>query len=77
MFLARETTAASLPELGRAFRRDHSSVLYAIRKFRVDLAQDPCAMAALEFLRRRLEEQQHREERLFMQLPALQQASGR
>jgi hypothetical protein len=51
-----------------------ASVLYAIRKFRVDLAQDPCAMAALEFLRRRLEERQHREKSLLLQLPALQQA---
>ena len=77
MFLARERTAASLPELGRAFRRDHTSVLHAVRKLRADLANDPSAVLALEFLRRRLDEQQSREESLLLQLPMLEQASGR
>jgi chromosomal replication initiator protein len=77
MFLARERTAASLPELGRAFRRDHTSVLHAVRKLRADLADDPSAVLALEFLRRRLDEQQSREESLLLQLPMLEQASGR
>jgi chromosomal replication initiator protein len=77
IFLARERTTASLPELGRAFRRDHTSVLHAVRKLRADLAHDPCAVVALEFLRRRLDEQQSREETLLLQLPVVQQASGR
>ena len=30
MHLARDLTTASLPEIGRAFNRDHSTVIYAI-----------------------------------------------
>lgn len=32
MFLATELTSKSLPTIGRAFKRDHTTVLYSIRK---------------------------------------------
>src|SRR5437763_1484919 len=32
MFLARELTGASLPMIGRHFQRDHTTVLWAVRK---------------------------------------------
>ena len=32
MFLARELTPASLPQIGRHFERDHTTVLHACRK---------------------------------------------
>lgn len=31
MWLARQTTDASLPEIGRFFHRDHTTVIHAIR----------------------------------------------
>jgi len=82
MFLARERTVASLPELGRAFRRDHTSVVNAVRKLRTDLVHDPVAAVALEFLRCRLDERELRQESprvesLLVQLPVPQQASRR
>ncbi|PZS33224.1 MAG: hypothetical protein DLM58_08275 [Pseudonocardiales bacterium] len=55
IYLARELTAASLPALGQAFNRDHTSVLYAHRRVSADLTWDPCAVSAVEDLRRRLE----------------------
>ncbi|WPY95618.1 helix-turn-helix domain-containing protein [Limimaricola variabilis] len=51
MWLAREITGRSMPEIGRAFRRDHTSVLSAIR--RIDQA-DPEMRAAVARLRERL-----------------------
>ena len=40
MFLARELTDASLPELGRAFGgRDHTTILHALEKIRSDVQQ--------------------------------------
>ena len=41
MHLARELTDASLPRIGRHFGRDHTTVLYADRKLRERVEQDP------------------------------------
>lgn len=40
MFLAREITGLSLPRLGAAFGRDHTTVLHACRKVETELAND-------------------------------------
>ncbi len=40
MFIARELTRHSLPEIGRAFGRDHSTVMHACRKIQQDLELD-------------------------------------
>ena len=37
MYLVRKLTNLSLPDIGQEFNRDHSTVLYAIRKVEVDL----------------------------------------
>jgi chromosomal replication initiation ATPase DnaA len=51
MYLCRQTLMLSFPEVGRAFDRDHSSVMYAVRKVghSQELLQDA------EDLRQRLE----------------------
>ena len=41
MFLAREMTGQSLPRIGSHFCRDHTTVLYAIRRIRGLMAKDP------------------------------------
>ena len=42
MFLCRKLTEASLPEIGRAFGgRDHTTVLHAVEKIELEIAQDP------------------------------------
>jgi len=41
MFLATEMTDMSLPEIGREFERDHSTVVHAREKIKEDLANDP------------------------------------
>lgn len=42
MYLCREKTFKSLPQIGRGFgRRDHTTVLYAHRKIAKDMAKDP------------------------------------
>ncbi len=56
MYLARELTAHSLPEIGRAFGgRDHSTVLSAIRRCERDIAGNPQLASAVDSLRRALE----------------------
>lgn len=39
--LARDLTGASYPAIGVKFRRDHSSVLYGVRRYRAIIAQEP------------------------------------
>ena len=39
MYLCRELTSASLPEIGQEFNRDHSTVLHAERRIRKDLPE--------------------------------------
>ena len=44
MYLAKQLTSRSLPEIGRKFDRDHSTVLYAIRKVEVALKNGDTTM---------------------------------
>ena len=55
MKLARELTALSLPQIGRAFGgRDHSTVLSALRSVERDLEADPALAATVDDVRRHL-----------------------
>jgi chromosomal replication initiation ATPase DnaA len=54
MWLAFKLTDNSLPELGRAFHRHHSTVLYSIRAYERHLANDPKAKARSNELLTRL-----------------------
>ena len=40
-WLARHATSASLPEIGRAFDRDHSTVMHGIAQVEARMAADP------------------------------------
>lgn len=51
MWLARHTTLHSLPEIGRAFSRDHTTVLAAIRRIDELMAADRGFAAAVWALR--------------------------
>lgn len=56
MFLSREMTGLSLAEIGRKFGgRDHTTVLHACEKIRVDLSRDPTVTDALTRIRSRIE----------------------
>jgi chromosomal replication initiator protein len=55
MYLARELTDKSLPEIGRGFGgRDHSTVLSAVRSIDAEVHRDPELAMTVESLRRRL-----------------------
>ncbi len=55
MYLARELTDQSLPEIGRGFGgRDHSTVLSAVRSVAADVRQDPELALAVDNLKQRL-----------------------
>ena len=55
MYLARELTDHSLPEIGRSFGgRDHSTVLSAVRSVAADVRQDPELALAVNNLKQRL-----------------------
>jgi chromosomal replication initiator protein len=41
MYLARQLTHASLAEVGRAFGKDHTTVLHAVDKIQTLLQEDP------------------------------------
>lgn len=56
MFLAKGMTSRSLPEIGRRFgNRDHTTVLYAIRKIEEMVQTDSSMADDIELLRRMLE----------------------
>ncbi len=55
MYLARELTDQSFPEIGRGFGgRDHSTVLHAVRSISAELTRDPELALAVDNLRTRL-----------------------
>jgi chromosomal replication initiator protein len=52
MFLCRELTDASLPKIGEAFHRDHTTVLYAVQKVRDGMSTKPQLYQAIDDLTR-------------------------
>ncbi len=55
MYLARELTSQSLPEIGRGFGgRDHSTVLSAVRSVDAEVHRDPELAMKVESLRKSL-----------------------
>ena len=55
MFLAKQLTSRSLPEIGRKFDRDHTTVMHAVRKIEELLVQDTSLAESIETLRRAIE----------------------
>ena len=61
MFLARELTSRSLPDIGRRFGgRDHTTVLHACRRIEELCKSDPVFQQEVDFLRKVLGRQQQR-----------------
>jgi len=54
MYLTRELTDQTLPAIGRAFGRNHTTVLHACRRTAERIAADPDAFAAVDRLTRQL-----------------------
>jgi chromosomal replication initiator protein len=54
MYLARELTDVSLPEIGRGFERDHSTVVHALKRISADVAAGGPAADVVDKLRERL-----------------------
>jgi chromosomal replication initiator protein len=54
MYLARELTGLSLPRIGTAFGRDHTTVLHACRKVEEVVEADTKLAAAVRQLRSEL-----------------------
>ncbi len=55
MYLAKQLTSLSLPDIGRKFGRDHSTVLYGVRKIEKLMEDDKALEEDVEALRRKLE----------------------
>ena len=55
MYLAKQLTSLSLPDIGRKFGRDHSTVLYGVRKIERLMEDDKALEEEVEALRRKLE----------------------
>lgn len=55
MYLAKQLTSRSLPEIGRKFDRDHTTVMHAVRKVEELLTEDKSLAESLDSLRRLLE----------------------
>lgn len=54
MYLAKSLTSLSLPAIGRRFKRDHTTVLYAVRKVEKRLKRDAKLAAYVEDITRQL-----------------------
>jgi chromosomal replication initiator protein len=56
MYLAKQLTSRSLPEIGRKFGgRDHTTVMHAVRKIEELIASDRALGEDVELLRRMLQ----------------------
>ena len=56
MYLSKQLTSRSLPEIGRAFGgRDHTTVIHAVRKVEEIMSADPIFSEDVELLTRMLE----------------------
>lgn len=55
MYLAKQLTARSLPEIGRKFDRDHTTVMHAVRKIEELLIEDSSLVESIDALRRALD----------------------
>lgn len=55
MYLIRELTSHSLPEIGQFFGRDHSTVMHAVSKVTEQLGRDPELTASVDGLRRQMQ----------------------
>ncbi len=54
MYLCRALLAESYPSIGRAFHRDHTTVIAACERVRHEIAIDPAVAEEVDALRRRL-----------------------
>ncbi|MFA5624807.1 MAG: chromosomal replication initiator protein DnaA, partial [Bradymonadales bacterium] len=52
MYLSRQHTSMSLPELGRVFGRDHTTVINAIERVKLAMAADPSVAADVQSFER-------------------------
>ncbi len=55
MYLAKQLTSRSLPEIGRKFDRDHTTVMHAVRKVEELIVEDASLAESIEALKRTLE----------------------
>lgn len=55
MYLAKQLTSRSLPEIGRKFDRDHTTVMHAVRKVEELVMEDASMAESIDSLRRSLE----------------------
>jgi len=55
MYLAKQLTSRSLPEIGRKFDRDHTTVMHAVRKVEELVLEDAAMAESIESLKRSLE----------------------
>ena len=55
MYLAKQLTSRSLPEIGRKFDRDHTTVMHAVRKVEELILEDASLAENVDALRRILE----------------------
>ncbi|MBP5353452.1 MAG: chromosomal replication initiator protein DnaA [Alphaproteobacteria bacterium] len=55
MYLAKQLTSRSLPEIGRKFDRDHTTVMHAVRKVEELVVEDVSMAESIDALRRSLE----------------------
>lgn len=55
MYLAKQLTSRSLPEIGRKFDRDHTTVMHAVRKVEELILEDSSLAENVDTLRRTLE----------------------
>jgi chromosomal replication initiator protein len=51
VWLCRHATPLSLPQIGRAFRRDHTTILYSVNHVDALMAADPALDAELRAMR--------------------------
>ncbi|MCK5544031.1 MAG: chromosomal replication initiator protein DnaA, partial [Desulfobulbaceae bacterium] len=57
MYLARKHTKEGLDDIGKAFNRDHSTVVHSVRKITEQMVRNTSVRGQVEFLNNKLKKQ--------------------
>ena len=69
MYLAREVTSASFPQIGRHYSRHHSTVIHAVKNVRKETEHNPIAKKIIKKIEKRIKQEMMNMEKTEPEIP--------